>query len=253
MDEELELHAPLRRGASGLAVRRLQEWLTLHGIGVQTDGAFGPATQNAVKRFQRARRLADDGVVTPQLFTLLVAPMRRAMAPIVPTGRTLGEMVVAYARQHLAQGPREVGGDNRGPWVRLYMRGNEGPSFRWCAGFACYCLQQACAALSVPLPIKTSFSVDVIAEAAKLRGLFIDGDRDARREVAPGSLFLVRRTRSDWQHLGIVTEVSDESFDTIEGNTNDEGTANGYEVASRTRGFPDRDFVRIESTALPVG
>lgn len=253
MDDELELRTSLRRGASGPAVRRVQEWLTLHGLAIQPDGVFGPATHQAVRRFQRARRLTDDGIVTPQLFTLLVAPMRAAVAPIPRDGQTLSELTVAYARQHLAQRAREVGGDNRGPWVRLYMQGHEGPSYRWCAGFVCFCLQQAATTLGERLPIKTTFSCDVLAESAKLRGLFVDGDSDARRDVAPGWLFLVRRMRSDWQHVGIVTDVDDESFDTIEGNTNDEGSANGYEVASRTRTFVGRDFVRIGTEPFHVG
>jgi hypothetical protein len=253
MDDELELRAPLRRGASGPAVRRVQEWLTLHGVGVSPDGIFGPATQAAVRRFQRARRLVDDGVVTPQLFAVLVAPMHAALSPIAPEGRSLGDLTVAYARHHLEQGPREVGGDNSGPWVRLYMQGHEGRSYRWCAGFVCFCLQQATSALNKRLPIKYTFSCDVLAESAKLRGLFVDGDSDDRRDVSPGWLFLVRRTRSDWQHVGIVTDVGDESFDTIEGNTNDEGSANGYEVTSRTRTFAGRDFIRIGTEPFHVG
>ena len=176
MDDELELRATLRRGASGPAVRRVQEWLTLHGLAVQPDGLFGPATHAAVRRFQRARRLTDDGIVTPQLFTLLVAPMHNAIAPISRDGWSMADLTVAYARQHLAQSPREIGGDNRGPWVRLYMLGHEGATYRWCAGFVFFCLQQAATTRGERLPIRFTFSCDVLAESAKLRGLF-DGSK----------------------------------------------------------------------------
>ena len=43
--------------------------------------------------------------------------------------------------------PREIGGQNMGPWVRLYMDGREGAEFPWCAGFVCFVLAQACEAM----------------------------------------------------------------------------------------------------------
>ena len=56
----------LRRGARGNAVQRLQERLE-----VTVDGDFGPATEAAVRAFQRARQLAADGVVGPRTWALL--------------------------------------------------------------------------------------------------------------------------------------------------------------------------------------
>ena len=70
-------------------------------------------------------------------------PMIAALSPIAPDG-PLGRLVVAYARQHLVQHPQEVGGENRGPWVRLYTQGREGEDSPWCAGFATFILEQAC-------------------------------------------------------------------------------------------------------------
>lgn len=53
----------LRRGARGDAVAELQRLLTAAGFAAAPDGIFGPATEAAVKRFQRARGLAADGIV----------------------------------------------------------------------------------------------------------------------------------------------------------------------------------------------
>ena len=125
MSRELAYESDVARGARGLRARRVQEWLTLHGAGVVVDGAFGPATEAAVRAFQKRRSLAATGVVDRATFDTLVAPMRRAVEPPVPTA-SLGRTVVAVARKHLAAKPREAGGANRGPWVRLYMDGNEG-------------------------------------------------------------------------------------------------------------------------------
>jgi len=48
----------LKRGAIGAAVEQLQELLK-----ITADGQFGPATEKAVRQFQRDHDLVDDGVV----------------------------------------------------------------------------------------------------------------------------------------------------------------------------------------------
>jgi hypothetical protein len=162
----------------------------------------------------------------------------------VPPGATLGRMTVAYARQHLAQRPREVGGENRGPWVRLYMDGNEGADWLWCSGFATFVQRQAAATLGVPVPVARTFSCDDLAHGAKRATCFVAGCPDSHR-ITPGSLFLVQKTASDWQHVGIVTSAERDAFHTIEGNTNDDGAREGYEVCERVRSYERKDFILV--------
>src|SRR5207253_1940102 len=131
---ELDLDATVRRGDGGEPVRRVQEWLSLHGFHVKIDGEFGPATQAAVRQFQSNQGLSPSGEVDAGTFEQLIAPMKVALAPIEPAGRSLGELTIAYAQQHLTQHPREIGGQNRGPWVRFYMNGHDGEEWAWCAG-----------------------------------------------------------------------------------------------------------------------
>lgn len=244
---ELELDKVYRRGEQGPGVRRIQEWLSLGGFAVAVDGDFGAATEAALKRFQAKSGLPVTGVAEAATFDRLVAPMRAAMASIPAQGRTLGSLVVAYAAQHLRQQPREIGGENRGPWVRLYMDGKDGAQWAWCAGFATFCLQQAARTLGVPMPVARLFSCDSLASSARERGRFLSTltSPPDRTLIHPGSLFLRRRTAMDWAHAGIVTEVDEETFQTLEGNTNDEGSSDGYEVCARTRGFKNMDFVLI--------
>ena len=56
----------LRLGAQGADVRLLQNDLTQLGFAAATDGAFGPATRNSVRMFERAAGLRVDGVLTPR-------------------------------------------------------------------------------------------------------------------------------------------------------------------------------------------
>ncbi|MFP2930499.1 peptidoglycan-binding protein [Pyxidicoccus sp. 3LG] len=244
---ELELDRVYRRGEQGRGVRRLQEWLSLHGFAVAIDGDFGAATEAALKRFQAKAGLTVTGVADAVTFDRLVAPMKAAIATIPAQGRSLGSLVVAYASQHLAQRPREMGGDNRGPWVRLYMDGKEGEAWAWCTGFATFCVQQAARTLGVPPPMERTFSCDSLASFGREKGRFLSTltAPPDRALIHPGSLFLRRRTATDWEHAGIVTEVDEETFQTIEGNTNDDGSREGYEVCARTRGFRNMDFVLL--------
>lgn len=251
--EPLTLDRPIAQGAKGKAVRTVQEWLGLHGIQTAIDGAYGPATAAAVRSFQTQNGLRASGTVDKSTFAKLVAPMAAALQPIEPApDAVLGNMVVAYAQQHLAQHPREIGGQNRGPWVRLYMDGNEGPEWPWCAGFATFVLKQACDAVGCPVPIRSSVSCDLLATSAQQNGCFAHGSvTRERKRVGPGSLFLNMRTAGDWVHTGIVVSLEDDVFHTIEGNTNDSGEREGYEVCARVRGYKAKDFVVLPGAPAP--
>lgn len=56
----------VRKGSKDPIVVKLQELL-----GIRADGDFGPATEAAVKRFQKANDLVDDGIVGPYTWELL--------------------------------------------------------------------------------------------------------------------------------------------------------------------------------------
>lgn len=237
---ELELDAPLARDANNEkdAVKRVQEWLNLHGYGMGIDGGYGPVTADGVKRFQAARKLRATGKVDAGTYAKLVAPMRAVLRRTTRRPANVRTAVRHYANLHLAQHPREIGGANRGPWVRLYMKGLEGQP--WCAGFVTFVLGQAAEAAGKPMPIAGSVSCDQLAAQGKRANLLVAKDR-----VRPGSIFLVRKTDTDWVHTGFVTQVKPQLFRTIEGNTNDDGMREGHEVASLTRSYASKDFLRL--------
>ncbi len=126
------------------------------------------------------------------------------------------------------------------------MKGNEGRPWAWCAGFITFILKQATESLDIPMSIRGSVSCDSLVAQAKEVGLFIS-ENDVRTTPPPrGCIFLNRRTNTDWSHTGLVTNVEDFTFDTIEGNTNDDGHREGYEVCSRSRGYTKKDFILLQ-------
>jgi Putative peptidoglycan binding domain/CHAP domain len=240
---ETVFKGPISPGMSGPLVRTIQEWLTLHKFGLAIDGVFGPATGAAVTAYQQSVGLPTTGFVDAPTFSSLVAPLTNALQAL-SVASTLSVDVPKYAQQHLDQHPREVGGQNAGPWVRTYMNGNEGPQWPWCAGFACFVLKQASA--GKPLPLTPSFSCDELAKDAMARGTFRTGGAGFETsQIAPGSLFLVRRPapQRGWHHTGIVVGVAAGSVMTIEGNTNEAGSREGFEVSRRVRDTTSLDFI----------
>ncbi|QFT71803.1 peptidoglycan-binding protein [Ruegeria sp. THAF33] len=253
VEDEFEFPGEIKTGARGIKARRVQEWLTFHNFRTAVDDDFGDATKRTVKKFQSARGLDSTGVVDEATWSHLVAPMLRAFArPEMDAPTSLSDAVLRIARQHLREHPVEISGQNKGPWVRAYMNGNEGDAWPWCAGFVTFVMKQAAKVNGIAMPIGGSFSCDILATQAKTAGLFVserslDNSPTEFSNSGLGSccIFLVRRTSSDWTHTGFAFDYENGTFDTIEGNTNDEGSREGYEVCRRTRGRKKKDFIRL--------
>ena len=244
MEPILTISETVSRGSKRKDIVRLvQEWLNLHGSRISIDGDFGPATEAAVKEFQENNSLSVSGKVDSVTFSSLTMPMKHALAKTDLETDNVYELLVAYAKQHVQAEAREVGGANRGPWVRLYMDGYDGEDALWCCGFVRFCLDQAFGHLNQSAPMIKTFSCDRFAEWSDQRGFLVRGGSGDLSVLRPGHLFLVRKTTTDWTHTGIVTNVFSDYCETIEGNTNDEGSRNGFEVCARKRGYGPLDFI----------
>jgi Putative peptidoglycan binding domain len=68
-----DLTYPIHRCEQGWHVRLAQMLLVYHGAGVEVDGYFGPATEQAVREFQGASGLEVDGLVGPDTWSALLA------------------------------------------------------------------------------------------------------------------------------------------------------------------------------------
>lgn len=247
-----ELKAPpkvIAKGAKGEWARKVQEWLVLHRhhtarfrVGISVDGDFGAATEKAVKGFQKATKLEITGKVDKSTWAALVAPMERAFGEIKVSHKDFRKTVLYLARRFEKEHPTELKG-NRGPWVRAFMKGNDGDPWAWCDGFVSTILDHACNHVGVRMDEKIPWSWSCTttrryAESGNHACRWIDPEDLANdpSQVTPGDLMLVVRPGSNKaRHIGIIVETEGALLHTIEGNTNDEGSREGYEVAELIR------------------
>ena len=146
-------------------------------------------------------------------------------------------------------GTREIGSSNRGRKVDEYQKADNlaGEGYAWCSSFVSWLIRETANAHGIKIPWSFSPSCDKVWEDARLRGL-------VRFTPQPGDFFLVRArlkngkfSDRDAIHIGVVKSVAADgkTFTTIEGNSNDEGLREGYEVASIPRPVSERFvFVR---------
>jgi hypothetical protein len=135
----------------------------------------------------------------------------------------LGERALHVARSQV--GVRESS-ENWGPMVRAYLAvaGLFSPA-PWCAAFVTWCLLEAGAVRSkLPKLAASTYWWFVWAQSTKrLRSIPRRGDIGVVNGAKGGHEFFVRMA------------TGKDEFSTIEGNTNDEGSREGYEVCDRER------------------
>lgn len=119
------------------------------------------------------------------------------------------------------------GHKNTGKDVEKYLAAvGLGPGFSWCMAFVYWCHQQAAEAMGVKILMAKTGGV---LEQWRLRK-----DKYRTLTPAPGDVFIMDFGKGTG-HTGIVEKVENDVIHTIEGNTNDDGSREGYEVCRRTR------------------
>ena len=131
----------------------------------------------------------------------MVAPLGRTISAL-PTTQNRVSSILAVAKAHLAEHPVELGGEHRGPWLRSYIDGMDGPEWLWCAGFVSTFMPEGCAATAQSTPVEGSVSCDTLAAQAQANTRLVLGKDLASGKVSWNdiggcAILLVRRSPGD--------------------------------------------------------
>ena len=112
--KELLITAPQKRNSTASNkkdILKIQAWLNLYellhpGAGTLTgiDGDFGPATDQAVKNYQKIIKVNQTGVADQALFSTICLPLKNAFEGNI-SGTGLRQLVVNAANNHLQNHP----------------------------------------------------------------------------------------------------------------------------------------------------
>lgn len=201
-------------------IKRVQTELNARGFGpLDVDGIAGPKTYAAVKSFQAANGLTPDGQVGPN-----------TLAKLFPAQEPQSDKLAIRAMQ-IAQskvGVRELTGNNDGPEVEAYLKAvGLGKGYSWCMAFIVWCYDQAAKQLGVKNPL-------VRTGGCMNQWHNFQGKKVKPEELQEGDVAIMDLGNGAG-HTFIVTRRRDTVVDTVEGNTNNNGSANGDGVYNRTR------------------
>ena len=233
----------IQKGDHGPEVKLIQEMLCFQRYSVVIDGDYGPATAHAVDIFQKDLHIfSPEGVVDDNTYAELMSPLT-CLGEVKPFDGTLNDAIIDIAHKHLMVHPIEIGGQNKGPFVRFYMQGKDGTAYPWCAGFVSTVVLQAFKAINkVPQNFRYQMSTNL---------MLLDARRNSTVVTVPvaGGIFLVMKKDDNTQveHAGLIISYDSTKgiIETIEGNTNDDGSREGYEVCSRIRQITNKYFINL--------
>ncbi len=140
---------------------------------------------------------------------------------------TLAEKAIEIAITQIGE-EEKPRGSNWGEPVKTYLA-SVGIGFpaSWCAAFVYWCFSKAAVELAVPNPvIKTGGVLNHWAKTKKVNK--VTGDYQA------GDIFIMDHGHG-LGHTGLIESVEGDILHTIEGNTNDTGSREGYEVCRKER------------------
>lgn len=225
--------ALLKKGSKGAEVTELQQILRELDYNITVTGTFDTPTYNAVRNFQSSHLdihgtpLEVDGSVGDLTMWALQHPRTivtagaidyTIMPDIALGGSNIGRSALQFAINELKAGAGEEGGNNKGPWVRKYLRPSGQPEgSSWCAAFVSWCFLQAAGDDPKAMPFKYTAGARNIFNQYKQKGWTFSGSGSL---PAPGDIVAWWRVSlpSGFGHIGIVHHCADGFIYTIEGN-----------------------------------
>jgi hypothetical protein len=225
----------LKKGSQGASVTELQNILRELDYNIPVTGVFDAATVNAVKDFQ-ARHLDKhnnplvvDGSVGDLTMWALKNPRSKVSGGAIDFsempdealgGHPIGRLALQVAINELKAGAGEIGGNNKGPFVKKYLDPTglpEGNS--WCAAFISWCFLKAVDGDKKAMPFKYNAGARNVFNQFKQKGWHYDAT-DVSKLPQPGDIVAWWRVSlpSGFGHIAIVHHFKDGFLYTLEGN-----------------------------------
>jgi hypothetical protein len=159
----------------------------------------------------------------------------------------LAALALQIAQGQLGQSERPIG-SNRGPMVNEYLKAvGLNPGYAWCQAFVYWCYNEAARKLNRENPLIHTAGVHDCWNkslcSASIKKLEHTDAVKAPESILPGMQFILLFGTTEG-HTGIVekTEVTatGQLIHTIEGNSNTNGSREGYEVVRHIRKPEDK-------------
>jgi len=203
-------------------------------LSVQRTQVFGDTTEQCVTQFQRANQIGQTGQVGSQTWDMLFNPPPPPKPAICVNATSWANGEVGVMEQPC--------GSNAGPRVNQYLASvGLPPGNPWCMAFAVWSAIQECNGRGVPLPIMKTGSCSAQWNSGLQKGQAVTSPKK-------GDMFLCRGGSSGHYHCGYVAaDPVNGYFKTIEGNSNTDGSSNGYMVVARSpgRAISSCDYLRF--------
>lgn len=151
------------------------------------------------------------------------------------------------AQEQIGQAEKPKG-SNSGPMVDKYLQSvGLKPGFAWCQAFVYWCYEYAADQLNKDNPVpKTGGVQDCWNKAPQSRKILAAEARQSVGKVQPGDQLILLFGRGVG-HTGIVEKIDGPVIYTIEGNSNTNGSREGFEVVRHERSINDaalQGFIR---------
>lgn len=216
-------------------VKLIQTELNVKRCGnLSVDGIFGIQTERALKLFQTrhldvfGQALKIDGIVGAITWQALFETAIEA--PNMNSLLAQKAVAVAIAQIGVVENPLH---SNRGLEVDQYIRSvgltPEGNNYSWCAAFVYWCYNEAATDLNLYNPLVKTAGVLKHWQKATCTKVSLEEAKNNPSLVQVGSIFIMDHGRG-LGHTGIVESVSGGNLVTLEGNTNNTRSRNGYGV-----------------------
>lgn len=204
-------------------IKDIQQALTMQGFDTKgIDGIAGTNTYAAVRAFQEAHGFKADGVLN--WATL------HAILPDFVWSDKLNERALQIAS--LLVGVREEKGPNDGVMVNAFQKdtGNHAGD-SWCMSFAYWCYDEAAHSMGMKNPLyPTGSSLDQLIKCS-CQVIPVDENYDPQ----PGDVIVIDLGHGHGHAYFVKIKASSDLVDSVEGNTNIDGSSNGIGIFDRQR------------------